>query len=159
MFPLLERMTKEQALAWERWEKYLASIGLGDDIFLDDLEQNERNRVISAFASAVRAGRFSAERYSRLVCSTVADTIQQISSTFRSNDRRDPKHDVSGNTTFLLSRQYRGYRNQDPGEKHQMAITGSVLRRMHSDATTELDKAISELTIGAFFFACRSCEC
>jgi len=39
-----------------------------------------------------------------------------------------------------------------------MAITGSVLRRMHKDARTELDKAISELSIGAFFYACRSCE-
>lgn len=137
---------------------YLREIGLGDDPLLDDLEQHERNRVISAFAAAIRAGRFSAERYSRLVCSTVADTVQQISSTFRAHDRRDPRHDISGNQTFLLSRQYRGYRNQDPGEKHQKAITGSVLRRMHNDALTGLDKAISELTIGAFFFACRSCE-
>ena len=72
-----EGTTKEQALAWDRWQRYLATIGLGDDPFLDDLEQPERKRVISAFASAIRSGRFSHERFDRLAGPTVTDTIHR----------------------------------------------------------------------------------
>jgi len=58
--------------------------------------------------------------------------------------------------TFQL--QIRGYKKSDPPEQQQVALTGSIIRESNSLALTKLDKAMSELFTGAFFFAMRSCE-
>lgn len=61
----------------------------------------------------------------------------------------------------MLQQCFKGYSNLDPPEKQQKAIPFSVLRTMILLAAidiTSLDYAIAELTMGAFFFAMRSCE-
>jgi hypothetical protein len=73
-------------------------------------------------------------------------------------DKPDPRLDADGKLAFLLQRQLRGYKSTDPGEKPQVAITGSVLRKYHELAISTFDKALCELFIGAFYFAMRSCE-
>jgi hypothetical protein len=60
--------------------------------------------------------------------------------------------------SVLLSRQFRSYRNDDPKEIQQKALPFIVLRELAKRQVSELDKAISQLTICAGFFACRSCE-
>jgi hypothetical protein len=59
---------------------------------------------------------------------------------------------------FILQRQLKGYTNQDPAEKPQKALTPSILRALIAVRHTTLDEAVSQLTVGAFFFAMRSCE-
>ncbi|MGH7954388.1 MAG: hypothetical protein ACREOZ_00350, partial [Gloeomargaritales cyanobacterium] len=49
-------------------------------------------------------------------------------------------------------------RDKRTGEKPQQALTASILRRLHNINKTHLEVAISQLLIGAFFFAMRSCE-
>jgi hypothetical protein len=40
----------------------------------------------------------------------------------------------------------------------QVALTASILRQFHSASVSQLDKALCELFIGAFFFAMHSCK-
>jgi hypothetical protein len=62
----------------------------------------------------------------------------------------------------FLQRQYKCYKNLDKNIKQQKAITTSILSNMHEHAAlpfaTPAGQAASELTVGAFFFAMRSCE-
>jgi hypothetical protein len=73
-------------------------------------------------------------------------------------NRPDPRFDQDGRPSFLLQRQIRGYKKLDPPEKQQVALTGSIIKELNSLALTKLEKAMSELFSGAFFFAMRSCE-
>jgi hypothetical protein len=73
-------------------------------------------------------------------------------------DKPDPRIDQDGKPSFLLQRQIRGYKKLDPPEKQQVTLTGSVIKESISLALTSLEKAMSELFTGAFFFAMRSCE-
>ena len=60
--------------------------------------------------------------------------------------------------SVLLSRQFRAYRNDDPKEVQQKALPFFVLEELAKRQVSELDKGVSQLTICAGFFACRSCE-
>jgi hypothetical protein len=73
-------------------------------------------------------------------------------------DRPDPQCNDTGDVVFLLQRQYRGYRNSNLGEVQQKAITPNCLRKVSSLSLSHLDVVICQLILGAWFFACRSCE-
>ena len=60
--------------------------------------------------------------------------------------------------SVLLSRQSRAYRNDDPKEVQQTALPFIVLKELAKRRVSELDRGVSQLTICAGFFACRSCE-
>ena len=66
--------------------------------------------------------------------------------------------DDIGQPSFLLRRQIRGYSQADPAERPEKAVTCSLLREIASVRATEEDRAVGQLTVGAFFFAMRSCE-
>ena len=57
-----------------------------------------------------------------------------------------------------MTEQWRGYRNQDGNRKKQKALPMLVLRKMYDLASSEWEKAVVSLLIGAIFFAMRSCE-
>jgi hypothetical protein len=54
--------------------------------------------------------------------------------------------------------QFRAFRNDDPKEEQQKALPFSVLGKFAKRQVTETDKGITQLTIGAAFFACRLCK-
>jgi hypothetical protein len=58
----------------------------------------------------------------------------------------------------ILARLYRSYKSSDPKEKQEKAIPSCILILIANNNTTELRQATTQLIIGAFFFACRSCE-
>ena len=60
--------------------------------------------------------------------------------------------------SVLLSRQSRAYRNDDPKEVQQTALPFVFLKELAKRRVSELDRGVSQLTICAGFFACRSCE-
>ena len=86
------------------------------------------------------------------------NTINNVVATFRSEGRPNPTRDSDGQIAWILSRQYRAYKNHDPKEKHEKALPSCILTRIALNQTSETRQAISQLIIGAFFFACRSCE-
>ncbi|MFN9981084.1 MAG: hypothetical protein ACK53Y_14255, partial [bacterium] len=63
----------------------------------------------------------------------------------------DPRLDGDGKLAFILQRQLCGYKSTNPGEKPQVALTGSILRKFYQLAISSFDKALCQLFIGAFF--------
>jgi hypothetical protein len=47
----------------------------------------------------------------------VCSTVDGVGQTFKAYDLTDPKKYGPNNTSFLLIRQYKGYANEDPGER------------------------------------------
>jgi hypothetical protein len=113
---------------------------------------------MGAFAMAMRHARFSAARYETLAETTVRGTISYVAQTFRENDRPNPTMDDDLQLGRLLSRLYRGLKNKDPNPAQQKALPIGVLREVAKLKFSETQRAIGQLSIGAFFFASRSCE-
>lgn len=78
--------------------------------------------------------------------------------TFRKDGFPNPTKDKDGELAWLLTRKYRAYKNDDPREHHEKAIPACILSLIALNQSTDIKQALSQLTIGAFFFACRSCE-
>ena len=147
-----------QACALRRFEQYLQSVGLSDDPFLDGFTCDQQNRIMCAFAMAMREGRFSGPAYDRLAKGTVRDTMSYVCSTFRENGRPNPTKDSDLQPSFILSRLYRAFANKDPNEIQQKAIPPCVILALATLMFTETQQAIGQLATLAFFFAMRSCE-
>ena len=107
---------------------------------------------------ALREGRFLGPSHGTLVESTIKSSLGYVAQTFRDNDQPNPTHDEDHQLGRLLSRQYRPFKNKDPPPKQQKALPIGVLRVVTELQVTELQKAIIQLSIGANFFARRSCE-
>ena len=58
----------------------------------------------------------------------------------------------------LLSRLYRSFKNGDPNPVQQKALPACVLREVARMNSSETQKATSQISFGAFFFAMTSCE-
>jgi hypothetical protein len=144
--------------SWNRWTKYLQSIGIYNDKFLDKSPQPQRTFLIGAFAMALREGRFSGSAYDSLATGTITNTISSVAQTFQENGRRNPSLDDDRKHSVLLSRLYRAFWNTDKPLKQQKALPVIVLRELTNLLETETQRAISQLSIGASFFAMRSCE-
>ena len=114
--------------------------------------------MCGAFAMALREGRFSGPSHGTLVESTVKSSVGYVAQTFRDHDQPNPTHDEDHQLGRLLSRQYRAFKNKDPPPKQQKALPIGVLRVLAELQVTELQRAIIQLSIGGYFFACRSCE-
>jgi hypothetical protein len=67
--------------------------------------------------------------------------------------------DEDGKTAFILQRQWKGYRNNDPSTKQQKPIPLALIHKMISRPVRDPGLiAFHQLLILAFFFAMRSCE-
>jgi len=73
-------------------------------------------------------------------------------------DQPDPRLDGDGKFAFILQCQLRGYSSLDTPVSSQIAITASILRKVHDMSISPADKALCELFIGEFFFAMHSCK-
>jgi hypothetical protein len=97
-----------------------------------------------------------------LVASTVQEAMAKLGEIFRANVGYNPTH---GNGTQslhpLLTRQFKGMQNLDPGEKQQKALPVSVYRELHRQARASaliLDEAVTWLQTLAFFWCLQSCK-
>ena len=113
---------------------------------------------MSAFSQAVREATFSSGHNDKLVEGSVASTLSYVSQAFRSVNRPNPRLDEDNKMCFLIQEQLRGYKNEDGNKKKQKALPLSVLRKMFDLSSSDLEKAMCWLLIGALFFAMRSCE-
>ena len=77
---------------------------------------------------------------------------------FRASNRPDPRLDPDLKPCYLLQQQTRGYQNLDPNQTQQKALPLGVLRHMKKTQISAKGQAMTDLCIGAFFFAMRSCE-
>ena len=121
---------------------------------MDQLARFEQIIMLGAFAMAVREGRFLLDRHEVLVEGTVRVAVSQVVQAFWTAGRQNPTKDDDHKLSILLSRQFRAYKNDDPQQKQQKALPFIVLDKLAKRQVMELDIALSQLTIGAAFFAC-----
>ena len=136
---------------------YLQQLELIDDPFLDAFQPIHRVHLLCAFMQSVREGSYS-KGNSTLKAGSCREAIDYVAQKFKASGRPDPRSDITGTISILITRQTKGYKNYDPSVKHEKALPVSFYRHLHSSATTEFDRAVANLCIGAFFFAMRSCE-
>jgi hypothetical protein len=79
---------------------------------------------------AVRDARFSRSPHEKLVTNTVQDTVQFVCTTFCENGHPNPTLDKDKKPAFILQQEFRSFKNTDPEEKHQKAISISVISKI-----------------------------
>ena len=84
--------------------------------------------------------------------------MDYVASTFRDHQHPDPRLNNFGKTSRLLSKQYKGYKNEDKPIKQQKALPLCIIKNLAKNKSTKRAKAIGDLAIMAFFFAMRSCK-
>ena len=75
---------------WNRYSEYCRSIGLGDNLFLEDMSRTHRIEIIGGFAVAIRQGQFSRPCAAPLAESTVSNAINHVAAVFRENEYDNP---------------------------------------------------------------------
>ncbi len=149
----------DHARSWSRWTDYCTSIGLGNDLFLKSLDREQRTYIIGASGVTIRENHFSTRKNAAtLASSSVTSTISHVAAAFKRNGLQNPTHNDKGNLAWILARQYRAYKNNDPKEIPKKAIPLCVISLVTLKTSTEKQIATTQLIIGAFFFAMRSCE-
>jgi hypothetical protein len=93
-----------------------------------------------------------------VVKATVRNNIDHLVQTFRDDRQKNPTLDPDGSFSLLLSGQLAGYGSLDPPAKRQKAISLNVLLTLYDLAESPSNLATADLAMGAFFFACRSCQ-
>jgi len=88
------------------------------DPYLGALDQSETHRTLGAFAHSVRMCHYSrsTKGHAELVASTCRTAVDGVATAFVAADEPDPRLDSDGKTSFLLLRQFKGYKNNNPGE-------------------------------------------
>jgi hypothetical protein len=152
----------KESRVWHRWVEYTRSIEICHDVWMSELHPEQRTYVIEAFAAALRRREFSRPDEKFLVASTVQEAMAKLGEIFRANVGYNPTHGTGSQSLHpLLTRQFKGMRNLDPGEVQQKALPVSVYRELHHQAAESLlalDAAIAWLQTMAFFWCMRSCE-
>ncbi len=148
----------EQDRYWRYYCQFAHDFDLNHDLFLRNLDERDRCRIMGAFAAAYRDGEITGNK---VQSGTVRKALDAVAAEFRANQRPSPVHqgDVTGNPLEpTISRQLKGYKNLDPGEKHQKALPILVYRVLARNDYNDQSTALHQLFRGAFFYAMRSCE-
>jgi hypothetical protein len=156
----MPQVQDDRARVWTRWLAFLAQTGHADDPYLSrlDLRPELKPIIIGGFAQALRSGELQQRRKKEVVRATVRNNIDHLVQTFRDARQKNPTLDPDGSFSSLLSGQLAGYGSLDPPAKRQKAISVNVLLTLYDLAESPSDLATADLAMGAFFFACRSCE-
>jgi hypothetical protein len=144
---------QKQMGCFDRWKRFLADLGIEDE-WLADFRQDQRTRLLSAFAGAVRRNKFGTRKKLRLRGNTVKATITNVRSAYRTNLRGDPALDTDGKISLFLTRQLSGYVDADPAANQEKALPLSVFRKMLEIKFTPADEVMGQPALGAFFSGC-----
>jgi len=94
------------------------------------------------------------------MCHYSKSTKEHVATAFIAADKPDPQLDSDGKTSFLLLRQFKGYKKNDPGEQRQQCLPFSLSKKMFERPVAHLAifTVFHQLMLLGFFFAMRSCE-
>jgi len=147
--------------SWIKWTSFLKTIEADDDPLLEQFEQHQRNQLITLFAQFLRSKVAPSGGIPELAEGTIRNTISTVAQTFIENHAPDPRLSIDEKKALSIRRILAGFKAHDSNENRQKAIPISVIRQIHklySLSGDPLSIAASQLIIGAFFFAMRSCE-
>jgi hypothetical protein len=154
----------KEVRVWRRWVEYARVIDFEQDIWLEHISPEGRSTIMGAFAAALRRRQFSRPDKNNLAAGTVQEAMAKLGEVFRANVGYNPTHGVGSNSTHpALLRQFKGMRNEDPGEIQQKALPVCIYRELHRFSKTQksdqnLDEAITWILTLAFFWCMRSCK-
>jgi hypothetical protein len=73
--------------------------------------------------------------------------------------RRDPRYDLDGKLSRLLSKQIKGYETDDPAKQQQQCLpVGLIEQFCEQKSNDKARQALQQNYLFAFFFAMRACE-
>ena len=113
---------------------------------------------MSSFAASVQRNQSVTTKKQIILQGTVKSAILDVSASFRTHLWSDPTLDSSGQTSLILQRQLRGYKNLYPTTKHQKSIPENLALHIYRQTNTDPNTAIGQLIAGTFFFGVRSCK-
>lgn len=108
-----------------KWSRYLTKCNISN-LFMDGFSPGEKLSLISGFAGSKRRNKFGSSKKLKLAGVTAKATLNSLRSTFRSNFRPNAFLEDSGENSIALTRQIRGYIQQDPATKHQKCLPREV---------------------------------
>ena len=76
-------------MSWSRWRRFIESIELEDDVFLDTIPSRLRPEIFSIFEQAVQKGEFTRGNQSNLASTTVQEALDQVAKIFESSTLPD----------------------------------------------------------------------
>ena len=150
-----------------RWIEFLVKANFLDadgqgDPYLGALDRSETHRTLGAFDHSVHMCHYSksTEGHAELVASTCCTAVNGVATAFIAADEPDPRLNSEGKTSFLLLQQFKGYKNNDPGEQSQQCLPFSLLKKMLERPVAHLAIFIvfHQLMLLGFFFTMRRCE-
>jgi hypothetical protein len=72
----------------------------------------------------------STKEQAELVASTCRTAVNGVATAFIAANEPDPQLDSDGNTSFHLLRQFKGYKNNNPGKQSQQCPPFSLLKKI-----------------------------
>ena len=88
----------------------------------------------------------------------VHKAMDQVAAVFEAHDRPHPFKSSLNKLDFEVKMLLKEYKNKDPPEKHEVAVTPNFLYECYNRSSTKKEKHMSVLLIIAFFCAMRSRE-
>ena len=150
------RLPKKRRTHWKRWVAYVLPLGV--DPHLYETPYNIRVRALSGFAAHVRSGIYGRKKQVR--AGTVNSALTAIGTTISLARGINPtKVDHTNNLLPRLAQMLEGWRKSDPPTVKKLPVAIDIpelLAEVGRDpAANELDKAIGDLVLIAFYYLLR----
>ena len=152
----MEETSQKRKTHWKRWVAYVFPLGL--DPYLRETPYNHRVRALSGFAARVRSGAYGRNKQVR--AGTVNSAITAIGTTIALARGVNPtKIEHTANFLPRLSQMFAGWKKADPPTIKKLPVAIDVPELVSkvgmAHNANELDKAIGDLVLIAFYYLLR----
>ncbi len=152
----MEETARKRKIHWQRWTSYVFPLGV--DPYLHETPYVHRVRALSGFAARVRSGVYGRKKQVR--AGTVNSALTAIGTTIALARGVNPtKIEHTNNLLPRLSQMLTGWKKVDPPPIKKLPVAIDVPELLSavglSPGANELDKAIGDLTLVAFYYLLR----
>ena len=152
----MEETSRKRKTHWKRWVTYV--IPLGVDPYLHETPYTVRVRALSGFAARVRSGTYGCKKQVR--AGTVNSALTAIGTTISLDRGVNPtKVDHTNNLLPRLAQMLAGWKKLDPPTVKKLPVAIDIPELLvkfgHASHSNELDRAIGDLVIVAFYYLLR----
>ena len=152
----METTAKKRQAHWKRWVSYVLPLGV--DPYLQQTPYGHRVRALSGFAARVRSGVYGRKRQVKI--GSINSAIAAIGTTISLDRGVNPtKLDNTDKLLPRLAQMLRGWEKEDPPIIKKLPVAVDVpelLSALGRDpAANELDRAIGDLALIAFYYLLR----
>ena len=157
---IVETTAKERRRFWAAWTLWLACAFPTIDPYCLHQPTKVQIKLLAAFATHVRHGRFSA-RKCQVCTETVQVALRAVTKKFELDGQRNPLVNSQGVYTQKIKQLLSGFRKFDPPPRRKLAVPISVPIWLLEQGLKSRDpryQAVGDLVIIAFFFLLRPGE-